>query len=121
MKPTELMLNDWVLHDGMLMRVTALTGNRITMVYGSNTISVNTTLDEVHPIPLGYVNIKRIIEQCFTCAEARNVRYFKYNDQPFLFEFGEDCYNPILTLHIEYVHQLQHAFRLLGVGKEVEL
>ncbi len=129
MKTEKLMFNDWVYNKN----------DKFKTPFQVKKIDKNTVMDEngcysnlvdIRPIPLtpeileknGFINDKGIFVYE---DETKVVTFFsKENNRPYCnYSFiNIDCGCVTLNeLPIEYVHELQHAFRLCGIEKEVEL
>lgn len=113
MKANELMIGDWVLAYGKKTQIVWVGNIRKLAVRGFPSEFYE---DEISPIPL--------------TPEILEKNGFKFTDP--WYEFGDFgvIFNKDgirisitgkLSIYINYVHQLQHALRLYGIEKEVEL
>lgn len=120
MKTTELMINDWVLYREEVLKVTSLYTKR-----GANEIGFGESenfwvdISNIEPIPL----TSEILEK-----NGWETEYFGRRQEWWLdkTKFPIVRYSANDTLQhngivLKYVHQLQHALRLLGIEKEIEL
>lgn len=139
MDSKDLMIGDWVLYNGDPIRVEEI----ITRQMGGNCINgewetaelydaINT--DDIQPIPL----TPEILEKNgFERVEAKSTIFCypnsKTNMQVYLDDYPTDGWylnirksvkgsrHIVLETQITYVHQLQHALRLCGIEKTIEL
>lgn len=119
MKSTDLMIGDWVYRPDCYSKVKEIRENGII---GLDHLRGIISFEELKPIPL--------------TPEILEKNGFVYDSEDKLFE---DIYPRISMLYsqyrlvengginygemseIKYVHQLQHALRLCGIDKEIEL
>lgn len=124
MKKEELMIGDWVSVLGIPMRIAELGIVRAGL------------LDEKEEM---YYNSYAIIEPIPLTAEILKKNKYDYNDSlhewatdSFCIEFGHVLSNEEQPDHffiwvsdceveLNYVHELQHALRLCGIEKEIEI
>lgn len=124
MKANELMIGDWV-YDTILkgntrvenLSLAGIKGDFHENVYNENTFE---------PIPLTPEILEKNEWRCFNT-------YYKYThpiapfdirqqiDGGYAIEVDADEYGIATILYIQYVHELQHALRLCGIEKEIEL
>lgn len=132
MKGTELMLGDWVMHDGKPKKVDVIWSAKQVSLYdpskdwGSIYTDKHST-DEIEPIPLTEeILIKNSFsntrERWSIAAEPKRelsrdvfVIWRPEKMEYFYIMFNSTYYQ------IRYVHQLQNALRFLGIEKEIEL
>lgn len=128
MKTQQLMLGDWVSHNGTPKTVDVIWGKEVslddpTKVWGSiYTDKFNE--DEIEPIPL----TPEILEKNGFSLQSDNTELFKLDTYWLGCELGtfrihnlnKDWWQFGLA-KIRYVHELQHAMRLCGIEKEIEL
>lgn len=128
------MLGDWVRHGfGHEGKVTAIDSNVVT-VYdkgfddGDGHCEVTFAWNEIKPIPLtteileknGFKRVpidydKEMRSECYACD---GIDWVIYANQFMLCRKGDWVG---LGIDITYVHELQHALRLTGIEKEIEL
>ena len=125
-KSSELSIGDWVRNcKGTNLRITEIPWNCIVTKHKG--IEHALRFSSIHPIPL----TPEILEKN---GFRKNGNYNEWNlgewdDIPFIGvsldrqcirikHFGNDIY---IEGKVVYVHQLQNALRLAGVGKEIEL
>ena len=114
MKAEELMVGDWVQLTQSPNKISKIENDR-----GFYTVwcgGVGTPEDFVEPIPL----TPEILEKS---GFVNTLPWWMFED--FGVIFNEDGIRASVTghlsLHIKYVHELQHALRLFGIDKEIEL
>ena len=119
MKPNELMIGDWVYRPDCYSKVKEIRENGII---GLDHLRGIISFTELEPIPLtpeileknGFVYDSK--DKLFEDIYPRiSMLYAQYR----LVENG--CINYGEMHEIKYVHQLQHALRLCGKNKEIEL
>lgn len=127
MKTTELMLGDYVIHGfGTIGKVTALDKDIVT-VYdkglddGGGHWEVTFVDNEIKPIPL----TSEILKSNGILYQFGNPWYQGGADGVFEFRYHfREVGTYISTdvkIHIQYVHELQHALRLCNIKKEIVL
>lgn len=129
MEATELMIGDWVLHDGEPYKIRQLG------IYGTTRdgddypavcvgkpkgIGLIAEISEITPIPLtAEILEKNGFEEC----RIKEIEYFGWRlNEDFSLELNAVdtlTWNDDVAIH--YVHQLQHALRLCGIDKEIIL
>ena len=131
MKAENLMIGDWVLDGNQIAQVVLLTCDGII----GTTFNESSNIEVVEPIPLTTEILeKNSWEECnwdtdddvqygydyglFYVTWWRNVKllscYFEDKNAGLSYEM-------ISELPTKYVHQLQHALKLCGIDKEIEL
>ena len=128
MNANELMIGDWVLYDNYPARVKLIGDTMVKLRNFDYCIDV----DHVLPIPLtaeileknGWKKEPQIDPAVSVCIQLFNDDYFldeeirvdcdPYGDYHFMHKGTHFCF-------VNYVHELQHALRLCGIKKEVEL
>lgn len=132
MKIKELMIEDWVMyHNGIdqVQEVYGLASNVYLKEYG--TIDVN----KLSPIPLtpeileknGFVKYNEVSDTPPYDKDEEGNMYYSYKGEQKFWGWWQpnSVYlvpvNAMIDLEIKYVHQLQHALRLCGVRKEIEI
>lgn len=138
MKATDLMIGDYLQYNGMPYRVIQVTG----LSSGGTFMLENGEEDCGEPIPL----TKEILEKNgWSCAEFRGgygrkgIRLNGLDELPegvdnaldfaqwsldtkFLYHHLEIyMWKGSVHLWVNYVHELQHAFRMCGITKDIEL
>lgn len=134
MKANELQIGDYVNYRGQIIKVTSLYDKGGSNEVGwSDKESVWVNADNVEPIPLTpEILEKNGFEKVYDKYKLPNyrIKWNSYTDLYFTVFTGVDGYwNPIglnvitggLPATVDYVHQLQHALRLCGIGKEIVL
>ena len=129
MNVNELMIGDWVLVDAL--EIGAMMPARIKQLFECGIIIDCGEGDEeceiFKPVPLTHeILVKNGLEESFD--GAIEYEYFP-EDKNGLLEITEENGEVWWTINIaeyriaklEYVHQLQHAIRLLGIDKEIIL
>ena len=132
MNVNELMKGDWVLVDDIhALEIGAMMPARVKQIYECGIIIDCGEGDEeceiFKPVPLTHeILVKNGLNECFD--GAIEYEYFP-EDKNRLLEITEENGEVWWTINIaeyriaklEYVHQLQHAIRLLGIAKEIIL
>lgn len=138
MKATELMIDDWVLHDGEPYQIRQLG------IYGVNRdgedypavcvgkpkgIGLIIERNEIEPIPL----TPEILEQNGFVKQAYDGWLISENNGRRLIEYRTDYFDGLLridyaeepfskiSIKLKYVHELQQALRLCGINKEITI
>lgn len=132
MNVNDLMIGDWVLVDDIhALGIGAMMPARVKQLYECGIIIDCGEGDEdceiFKPVPLTHeILVKNGLKECFD----GKIEYENFNeDKNFLLEITEEDGEVWWTINVaeyriaklEYVHQLQHAIRLLGIGKEIIL
>lgn len=126
MEVTGLMIGDWVSVTGTPMRIGALGTIKAGFLDGKGEMFFH-NYDILEPIPLTHeILVKNGLEESFD--GAIEYEYFP-EDKNILLEITEEKGEVWWTINVaeyriaklEYVHQLQHAIRLLGIDKEIIL
>lgn len=134
MTTNELMLGDWVQYKDMYWTVTAIL-NGIVVVDGTEN-EWYAGSSELTPIPLTTEILRKNglfhdpylndVEDCdgdiflprhFEEDEESNLELIKDNGKIYWSIAGGEYY----IIELRYVHQLQHALRLCGINKDIEL
>lgn len=111
MKANELMIGDWVKCGSRYMKVTQL--------------AEDMDCDDIDPIPL----TTEILEKNFEKKTFYGIYddYFdldirEYSDGLYIVTYHSCEFNiPDQTIHLSWVHELQHFMRHCGIEKEIEL
>ena len=120
MKANELMLGDLVLCDGKPYRIAEI-GGMVCLDYEKELFAA---LEDIEPIPLtaeilgkNKFSKSRLMgeQRHFTYYLAPSVSLLAIYDADFSLHIGDSA------RYIKYVHELQHALRLCGIEKEIEL
>ena len=127
MKANELMTGDWVLYGGepnIITEVSEIINEEATVCFVGNNYMAN--IDEIKPIPL----TKEILEKNFGQQRAKGGFFYHYTGSngicDYIIEYYKDDFGFCrdhggLLCRIKYVHELQHAFRLCKIKKEIKL
>ena len=124
MKANELQIGDYVNYHGQIIKVTSLyVKGGCNEVGWSNKESVWVNADNVEPIPLTAETLEKNGFKYMTglwyiqTKEIRPIQIvFKETN---VITLSINC-TPV-PINLKHVHQLQHAFRLYGIEKEIEL
>ena len=130
MKANELMIGDWVMFNNgtdQVQEIYGLAGNAYLKEYGTIDVS------KLSPIPL----TAEILEKNFLTQRGEwtePVLYFFGDDyiEVSIKEYTEGIWEVVIDevemsclpswrMYVSDVHQLQHALRLCGIDKEIEL
>ena len=129
MKANELMIGDWVLFSGELKRVKSIvvSDNGVERIYVfGNTCQVSTINAYIQPIPLTPEILKK------NGWEYNNYNNeTEYEEEYYVDENGFDihingknfevrCIDAV-NIQLKYLHELQHALKLCGIEKTIEL
>lgn len=129
MKSRELMIGDWVAapYNNVYYpcKVTAVFPTEVHVK--EETMAIKTICDEwdeVKPIPLtveimkanGYDFIEDYINYIYDNSEGSYLEMTLNDDDEFVWSINTNEYD---ITQIKYVHELQHALRLLGIEKEI--
>lgn len=119
MKANELMIGDWVrgfVPDSYSTIYGIFNEQRIAIIAEPSKAYIELSIDDIQPIPL----TPEILEKngMRNGYEAYYVSYSK-NDESWYFVYDSD--SCCLHLLISYVHEFQHALRLCGIEKEIEI
>ncbi len=122
MKPTELMIGDYVLYNGEVFRIKEI-GEGLVRIVNSKGQELICEFDEIEPIPL----TPEILEK--NGFEKDEFSLFMYPLIDGVVRFDEHQYGLYCNILrpfsrydavCNYFHQLQHAFKLCGIDKEIE-
>lgn len=125
MKTNEFMVGDWVLDGTQIAQITSITYGGVI----ETTAHEFSNIEVIEPIPL----TAEILEKNgFDCSDEEVVRY-NFTDGDYQGHFSlRRMYSVntpngwsffafnVLTI-IDYVHELQHALKLCGIDKNIEL
>lgn len=133
MKAKELQIGDYVNYRGQVIKVTSLYDKGGSNEVGwSDKESVWVNADNVEPIPLIRIHLAKNgfeadeADEIFIYQDGYEIRVsFDDNDkelglEPYIYlniNFAEK----LLSMEIEYVHQLQQVMRIMGCDKTIEL
>lgn len=122
MKANELMIGDWVVYDGDVEYTNPIKVEGIDIATGALVTSdrEDVGIDNIQPIPLTSdilnKNFPDTRDDVFWCWDDRK------SQEEIWYEVRiEKNYETVFMLDIRYVHELQHALRLCGIEKEIEL
>ena len=127
MKTQQLMLGDWVSHNGTPKTVDVIWGKEVslndpTQVWGSiYTDKFNE--DEIEPIPLTPEILEKngFRKQDNSSGVIKLDTYWLGEEIGFRLHSFETGYYQFGLAKIKYVHELQHALKLCGMYKEIEI
>lgn len=123
MKIEELSIGDWVMYRNREWQVCSLYQFTGEVGLWRNDSQICENVADLHPIPLTPGILEKngiclletfedgeIMYACpsFSVLQRRNFKHWKI------------C-TPSMWVHIRYIHQLQHALRLAGIEKEIEV
>lgn len=118
---SDLSIGDWVAIEGRPKRISTVLETPMGGMVRCQKQSITVFVEHISPIPL----TPEILEKngvalaedydeysaLYTCPQFSVI---KYGDS-YTFEV------PQARIHVEYAHELQHAIRLAGIEKEIEL
>jgi hypothetical protein len=122
MKANELMVGDWVYNtfSQQAEQVVEIRQDQVILAYNDGN-----DYDEIEPIP---ITAEILEKNGFESTPAPSERVWKDNDQEvWLDNEGENYWANIkrdeyyFEGYIEYVHELQHCLKLVGINKEIIL
>lgn len=140
MKANELQIGDYINYRGQVIKVTSLYDKGGSNEVGwSDKESVWVNADNVEPIPLITEILKKNGFETeddvhFSIQGQSDILELLFVEVPFDFYYfdivrtektinkcNQRCYIDRYFASIDYVHQLQHALRLCGIEKEINL
>lgn len=131
MKTTDLMVGDWVssqeVHTkdyylpSFKRQVAQIKDNGVELSFTDrygNKCYITLLYDDIEPIPL----TAEILEKNFRADKQWDNGWF-VNDHIHIYQTTSGVYNIqyMEIVDIQYVHELQHALRLCGIEKEIQL
>ena len=130
MKPEELMIGDYIMFNKDIYIIEEMSKKGWAhIIYNDGSkcrvaLSSDYILDEITPVPLTPEILKKnfpsTTDWYFIGTDKFCFRIDKYKDKWDLY-FGRDGKGTNLQIKISYVHELQHAMRLCGVEKKIEI
>ena len=127
MKPNELMIGDYVIRKNVpneILIVDTIDSIKDIVYLDLDGLGITEKLENIEPIPLTPEILKRnfpsTTDWYFIGTDKFCFRIDKYKDKWDLY-FGKDGKGTNLQIKISYVHELQHALRLCGINKEIEI
>lgn len=131
MTEKELMIGDWVLYGQRFAVIKELYNGYVTILCSINGQNeyVEETYDNIDPIPLTLEILKKNKLNININNSYTNILGYFDEDENNLLEIyiEEDeiwwsiSYAEYTILRLRYVHELQHALKLCGIKKEIEL
>ena len=122
MKTDELMIGDWVNYNGENFKIISIGLFTQVGIMDSNNDVYSAFAKDLVPIPLTTEILKK---NGFMCIEAcLKPKYAKYVCRNICVIFANNNFvsiPPCLGMKCGYVHELQHALRLCGIDKEIEI
>jgi len=139
MKANELMIGDFVTRQNyenkaVVCKIIGLSKNSISVEFDNGSRSMGASEDSISPIPL----TTEILEKNGFVKYDGGYKFFKSNDENYYFGFESIFFNEETNLmnvtkemcsgkqtsikgYFNYVHKLQHALKLCGIVKTIEL
>lgn len=134
----DLMVGDWIMVDNCPKKVTSImiTDNGVEQIYTfGKTCQVGTLLFSIQPIPLTTEILEKNgcvydydHEECVADYTYVTIKGYQYHEENVLIDYCNghirlinDITNTVVDIDINYVHELQHALKLCGIEKEVQL
>ena len=134
MKANELMIGDWVRCGQRFAIIKELYNGYVTILCSINGQNeyVEETYDNIDPIPLTLEILKKnklnILNININNSYTNILGYFDEDENNLLEIYIEEdeiwwsiSYAEYTILRLRYVHELQHALKLCGIKKEIEL
>jgi len=128
MKATELMIGDWIRCDRKPYRIAEIGG--MVCIDGERELFSN--LEDIEPIPITGTILKRngikseeYDDGFYWCdgdprkGISQEVRLVQDDKGWLAYFYSPKVESDIEGLQLSYVHELQHALRLLGIDKEI--
>ena len=134
MQTKDLMIGDWVVVDNTPLQIAALGTTKAGFADSKNELFYH-YYDVLQPIPLtaeileknGF-NVQKIVSKTFrngcnlwTYADGECSVYIYENGVIWWLEAGLENYAGKIEMPISDVHELQHALRLFGIKKDINL
>ena len=122
MEITGLMIGDWLLDSHVYAQVTSITCDGII----ETTHNALSDIELVEPIPI----TPEILEKNGFIKDNNNMYYWNwgiiddcvsYDKETNIFRIFHTLGHLVFVHSLSYVHQLQHALRLCGIEKDIEL
>lgn len=124
MKIEELSIGDWAEIDGRPKRISSVLETPMGGMVRCKEQSITAFVEHISPIPLTPEILEKngFVEICGDFVVKHNGFYVNAEAQEnrFGLEVSADGHI-IIACDVEFVHQLQHALRLAGVGKDIEV
>lgn len=124
MKANELMIGDWVVATeiGKPVQITAIADANVA----TSSSPYFALIDNIEPLLLTHQTLERNFPMQNPQIESKWVKWGDFNDpeRGFYFEIDtpdNECDGPVLNMHFKYVHQLQHALKIVGIEKQIVL
>ena len=124
MKATDLMIGDWVLYGQRFAIIKELYNGYVTILCSINGQDeyIEETYDNIEPIPLTPEILEK--NEFFKSYDDDGIHY-KYtlisDGIGFSLKYVRSVFQWLGPLDFKYVHELQHALKLCGIKKEIEL
>ena len=123
MKSEELMIDDWVYntHNRQNEQVAEIGSGLVMLAYNDLY-----EYDEIEPIPLTDAILKtngfnREGGASYWHEGDRDACILYWSEDKKQLVIGSPCDDCMVKMNVRYVHELQHAFRLAGIDKEIKL
>lgn len=123
MKATELMIGDWVMntYNRKPEQVCEIRERMVMLDYNDLY-----DYDEIEPIPLTCEILKangfnREGGASYWHEGDRDACILHWSEDKEQLVIGSPCDDCMVKMNVRYVHELQHAFRLAGIDKEIKL
>ena len=136
MNTEDLMLGDYVLHENKIKRVDLIWGKHEVSLYGGETWGTmydKTNIEDIEPIKITKEFLEQVlgyhIPEKDDWWESEDKRVRITNDYDMVNEYGKrwalhvdsECMDTIMKCDVNYVHELQHAFKLCNYKQEFKL
>ena len=122
MKISDLSVGDWVLFTGLPRRVAIISSTCVLPHKGVLDIATF-SIDDISPIPITHEILEMFgfenYSQMWYHPDSY-IEFFRNNRNKDVWDRTINC-GEYALYSIKYVHELQHALRLAGVEKEIEL
>ena len=130
MKANELMIGDWVGVGNRLVQITKLkkVSNEqqffsVGYYHTEDKAEEGCFIDEIQPIPLTAEILEKNGFSRFSTSYLLEGEHFVLGNPSNPKQYMDNYWLRVCNrdIHIEYVHELQHALRLCGIDKEIVL
>lgn len=132
MKANELMIGDYVIRKNVqkeILIIDTIDSIRDIVYLDLDGLGITEKLENIEPIPLtaeileknGFI---KHADYCWLISENNGRRLIEYRtdylDGLLRISYAEEPFSKLM-IKVKYVHELQHALRLCGINKEIEI
>lgn len=132
MKANELMVGDYVIRKNVpkeILIVDTIDSIRDIVYLDLDRLGITEKLENIEPIPLTAEILEKNgwtkhADYCWLISENNGRRLIEYRtdylDGLLRVSYAEEPFSKLM-IKVKYVHELQHALRLCGIEKEIEI